>query len=44
MKKLFTIEVKVDKPIVVGQDDISGRRQLIPITSGEVYGMDIDGN
>lgn len=43
MKLLFTVEVTVDKPIVVGQDDINGRRQLIPITGGTVSGQDING-
>jgi len=44
MKLLFTVEVTVDKPVVVGQDNINGRRQLIPITGGIVYGNDIYGN
>ena len=43
MKALFTVSVAVDKPIVVGQDNKNGRRQLIPITSGTVEGCDING-
>lgn len=43
MKYLFTVEVSVDKPIVVGQDKKNGRRQLIPITGGTVKGTDING-
>ena len=31
MKKVFTINIKVGKPILIGQDEIMGRRQLIPI-------------
>ena len=38
LKKLFTVSVTVDPPIVVGQDDKVGRRQLIPITGGTVEG------
>lgn len=44
MKALFTILVYVDKPVVIGQDGINGRRQLIPITAGELSGVDIYGN
>ena len=44
MRELFTIEVGVSKPIVVGQDEKHGRRQLIPITSGVLEGTDPDGN
>lgn len=44
MKELFTISVEVGKPIVVGQDSVTGRRQLIPIISGEVTGVDIEGD
>lgn len=43
MRLLFNITVKVDTPIVVGQDDINGRRQLIPITEGKLVGNDIYG-
>lgn len=43
LEEIFSIEIKVDKPIVVGQDDIVGRRQLIPIISGEVRGKDFNG-
>lgn len=42
-KKVFEISVKVDTPIVVGQDEISGRRQLIPILSGELKGDNMHG-
>lgn len=44
MKELFSIAVKVSTPIVVGQDVVNGRRQLIPITEGELTGIDIHGN
>lgn len=44
MKKMFDIAVTVDKPIVVGQDNKNGRRQLIPITGGTIKGVDMDGN
>lgn len=44
MKKLFTISVSVEKPIVVGQDGINGRRQIVPITAGKLKGIDINGN
>jgi len=43
LEEIFSITVKVDKPILVGQDDIVGRRQLIPIISGELIGNDIHG-
>jgi hypothetical protein len=43
LEEVFSITVKVDTPIVVGQDDIVGRRQLIPIISGELVGKDIHG-
>lgn len=43
LEEIFSIEIKVDNPIVVGQDDIVGRRQLIPIISGEVSGKDFNG-
>lgn len=43
MKKRFTIVVKVGEPIVVGQDGIAGRRQLIPILSGELTGDGLHG-
>lgn len=35
---LFEIRVKVGPPILVGQDATTGRRQLIPILSGELVG------
>jgi len=34
----FGIRVSVDAPILVGRDEKTGRRQLIPILSGEVSG------
>ena len=40
LKKQFEIRVKVDTPIVVGQDGKSGRRQLIEITSGVLTGCE----
>ena len=40
LKKQFEIRVKVSAPIVVGQDDKAGRRQLIPITRGELIGAE----
>lgn len=42
-EEIFTVTIVVDKPIVVGQDDIVGRRQLIPILSGEVEGVGFNG-
>lgn len=42
-EEVFTVTIVVDKPIVVGQDDIVGRRQLIPILSGEVEGVGFNG-
>lgn len=41
--EVFRILIVVDKPILVGQDDIVGRRQLIPILSGEVTGLGFKG-
>ena len=43
LKLAFNISVKVDKPIVVGQDEKAGRRQLIPILSGELTGEGLHG-
>lgn len=43
LKKRFTIAVKVSDPVVVGQDGIAGRRQLIPILSGELTGEGLHG-
>lgn len=42
-KEVFNILIAVDKPIVVGQDDVVGRRQLIPILSGKVTGENFNG-
>lgn len=43
MEEIFSIEVNVDAPIVIGQDEVSGRRQLIPIISGKLIGNNIQG-
>jgi hypothetical protein len=37
-EEVFSITIEVAEPIVIGQDDVKGRRQLIPITKGEVVG------
>ena len=42
-EEIFSIQIVVDTPIVVGQDDLIGRRQLIPILSGEVNGNGFKG-
>ncbi|OOM80458.1 DUF3237 domain-containing protein [Clostridium sp. BL-8] len=42
-EEVFSISIVVDKPILVGQDDVVGRRQLIPILSGEVKGEGFNG-
>lgn len=44
MRLLFSVEVTVDKPVLVGQDNKNGRRQLIPIISGTITGQDVYGN
>ena len=38
LEEAFKIEIKVKPPVVVGQDTIHGRRQLIEIESGVVSG------
>ena len=38
LKFQFKISVTVSTPILVGRDDKTGRRQLIPITGGELTG------
>ena len=43
LRHIFTVSVSVGKPIVVGQDDRAGRRQLIEVTGGEVAGPGFDG-
>lgn len=43
LEKLFTITVKVASPVLVGQDGKVGRRQLIPITEGELTGENLHG-
>lgn len=40
LKHSFVVKVNADKPIVIGQDRIAGRRQLIPCPSGEFIGDD----
>ncbi len=42
LKEMFTISVTVEKPILVGQDSINGRRQLIPIIQGQLKGIDTE--
>lgn len=43
LKKMFEVAVEVATPIVVGQDDQVGRRQLIPILAGKLTGSDLEG-
>ena len=43
LKKAFEIQAQVDTPIVVGQDEIHGRRQLIPVLGGELIGEGLHG-
>ena len=43
MKLIFTVECTAEKPIVVGQDRVNGRRQLIICPSGTVTGQDLEG-
>jgi len=43
LKKVFTISVQVGAAVVVGQDERVGRRQLIPILSGELAGERMHG-
>lgn len=38
LEEIFSISIEVAKPIVIGQDTVNGRRQLIPIVKGEVTG------
>ena len=44
MKHMFTVECTAEKPIVVGQDRVNGRRQLIVCPTGTVTGHDPYGN
>ena len=37
-EECFRIEVKVEAPVVVGQDGVHGRRQIIRMTAGTVTG------
>jgi hypothetical protein len=43
IEEVFSIKIVVNKPIVVGEDNFVGRRQLIPILSGEVNGKGFKG-
>lgn len=43
-KLMFTVSVTADKPVLVGQDNVNGRRQLINCPTGTVEGVDPDGN
>jgi len=36
--KAFDIKAKVDKPIFIGQDSKTGRRQMIKVTEGQISG------
>ena len=40
---MFEVNCSVDVPVVVGQDEVNGRRQLIPVTGGELKGEGIHG-
>lgn len=43
LEEVFRILIEVGQPIIVGQDERVGRRQLIPILSGEVKGLGFNG-
>lgn len=43
LEEVFSIDIKVGAPILVGQDEAVGRRQLIEIISGKVTGKDFNG-
>lgn len=43
LQEVFSVLIEVGQPIFVGQDEHVGRRQLIPILSGEVKGPDFNG-
>ena len=43
MRELFTVTASVMSPVVIGQDERNGRRQLILILGGNVSGTDLDG-
>lgn len=43
LEEVFSITIKVGPPILVGQDEQVGRRQLIEIISGEVSGKSFSG-
>ncbi len=40
--KAFEIIAKVEKPIFVGQDGTTGRRQMIPIAEGRIIGAALE--
>ena len=40
LKHSFLVKVVAEKPVVIGQDNIAGRRQLIPCPTGEFFGDD----
>lgn len=41
LEEIFSINVRIGKPILVGQNEVVGRLQLIPILSGELIGKNI---
>lgn len=43
LEEVFSINFRVGKPILVGQNEIVGRRQLVQIISGELIGRNIHG-
>lgn len=43
LEEIFSINVRIGNPILVGQNEVVGRRQLIPILSGELIGKNIHG-
>lgn len=43
LEEVFSISIEVGRPILVGQDETVGRRQLIEIISGKVIGKEFSG-
>lgn len=43
LEEVFSITIEVGSPILVGQDETVGRRQLIEIISGKVIGKEFSG-
>ena len=43
MRELFTVTASVDSPVLIGQDEKNGRRQLILIQGGTISGTDLEG-